>query len=91
MNIIEEKALVGTLDYTGLDGDDWACLLRKQPQFSHHCDWSKLGGYDWSYLLRKQPQLAIYCTQYKVGNECGVGNRTIWIDIRDPQIIHIGY
>ena len=44
-----------------LDGEDWSCLLIKQPQFSQYCDWCKLSGVDWCLLLREQPRFADKC------------------------------
>ncbi len=41
-----------------LDGDDWAKLLRNQPQFADKCDWLKLSDKNWDDLLESQPQFA---------------------------------
>ena len=51
-------------DYSG---NDWKCLLAKQPQLSKHCDWEKLDGVDWYRLLLQQPQLSEHCRWETLG------------------------
>jgi len=64
-----------------LDGEDWRCLLIKQPQFYSFCSyWEKLDGLNWSLLLQKQPQFSSFCFWDKLD-----GNDWRCLVIEQPQ------
>lgn len=53
-------------DCDGLDGNDWAELLKMHPEFADRCAWEKLDEDDWIELLSEQPQFVGKYPWYKL-------------------------
>lgn len=70
------------------------CLLQFQPQYEKYFTeefHEKLSGDDWCGLLQEHPQfLSLIPKNFKLVLNCGDEKRAIWIDVKEPNIIHIG-
>jgi len=49
------------LSWKRINGEDWARILTKYPQFADKCDWSEFTNVDWVELLRERPEFVELC------------------------------